>query len=137
MIEIDAVYEGKLHCRLTHGPSGGQIVTDAPKDNHGEGAAFSPTDLVAAALGSCVLTVMGIVAQRHNVELTGTSARVEKEMVNVPVRRVGRLAVMITFVRNFEESQRVLFERAALSCPVHHILNPEVTVTIRFTYPGD
>ncbi len=136
-IEITAIYEGQLHCRLTHGPSGQMFVTDAPKDNFGQGAAFSPTDLVAAALGSCTLTVMGIVARRHGIDLAGTTAKVQKEMVNAPTRRISRLPVTITFVRSFDESQRRLLEQAAQSCPVHHSLHPDIDAPIQFQYPSD
>ncbi len=135
MVEIRAVYEGELRCRLTHGPSGQQVITDAPVDNHGKGEAFSPTDLVAAALGSCMLTVMGIVAARHRIDLAGTSVRVLKEMVNQPVRRIGRLAVTITFPRAYAEEQRALLERTALTCPVHHSLHPDVDAPVAFVYP--
>ncbi len=135
MIEIEAVYEGNLHCRVTHGPSGQQFTTDAPKDNQGEGASFSPTDLVAVSLGSCMLTTMGIVAKRHAIDLAGTRAHVIKEMVSQPLRRIGRLSVTITFPRRHDEAQRTLLERTAMACPVHHSLHPEIEVPLRFVYP--
>ncbi len=135
MVNVDAVYEGKLHCRLTYGPSGAAFPTDAPKDNQGQGAAFSPTDLVAAALGACILTTMGIVAQRRGMDLTGTRAHVEKEMVNDPVRRIGSLQVTVTFAKRFDEAQRALLERAALQCPVHQSLHPDVKAPVQFVYP--
>src|SRR5213593_3910341 len=83
MVAMDVVYEGKLRCRVTHEPSGSRIATDAPKDNQGLGEAFSPTDLVGAALGSCMLTIMGIYARRHSLDLSGTTAHVTKDMVAV------------------------------------------------------
>jgi len=136
MVEIEAVYEGQLHCRVRHGPSGQGITTDAPKDNEGKGEAFSPTDLVAAALGTCLLTTMGIVARRHGLELAGTTAHVTKEMRTTPARRIGRLAATITFVRNFSDQERTLLERAALSCPVHQSLHPEIEAPVEFVYPS-
>jgi putative redox protein len=135
MVEIDVVYEGELRCRVTHGPSGQQFMTDAPKDNGGRGEAFSPTDLVAAALGSCLLTVMGIVARRHGLDLSGTTAHVEKHMAEDPARRIGKLVVTLTFPQRFDEAQRTLLERAALSCPVHHSLHPDGEAPVRFVYP--
>ena len=87
MVEITARYEGNLRCTVTHGPSGATIRTDAPKDNHGEGSAFSPTDLVAAALPSCMMTIMGIVAKRHGLDLSGMTAVTTKEMASAPARR--------------------------------------------------
>ena len=136
MVEIRAVYEGGLHCRVTHGPSGQEFRTDAPLDNGGEGRMFSPTDLVAAALGSCILTVMGIVATRHQIPLEGATARVVKEMVSSPSRRIGRLAVTVTFPRSYPDPQRTLLESAAKTCPVHHSLHPETDVPITFAYPA-
>jgi len=135
MVEIEAVYEGWLRCRLTHGPSGEIICTDAPKDHEGEGTHFAPTDLVAAALGSCVLTTMGIVARRHDIDLAGTTARVAKTMVSEPSRRIGRLDVTVTFVRPIDPAKRELLERAALACPVHHSLHREIEAPVRFVYP--
>src|SRR6476661_6155928 len=95
MVEIKSVYEGQLHCNATHGPSGAVLATDAPKDNMGKGEAFSPTDLVATALGTCMLTTMGIVAQRNNIDITGARVRVTKEMVSQPTRRIGKIGVEI------------------------------------------
>ena len=80
-----------MHCRATHGPSGQSFDTDAPTDNGGQGEAFSPTDLVATALGACLTTVMGIVATREGLDLDGTRVRVVKEMTSDPVRRIGAL----------------------------------------------
>ena len=85
--------------REAHGPSANALMTDAPVDNHGKGESFSPTDLVATALGTCMLTTMGIVAQRHNLDMTGATARVTKEMVTTPLRRIGRLALDVHLPR--------------------------------------
>lgn len=135
MVEIDLIYEGKLRCEATHGPSGEKLRTDAPKDNNGEGRYFSPTDLVAAALGSCVLTTMAIAAQRHNIDLAGTRAHVTKQMQDKPVRKIGQLELTVTFARVFPEPQRVLLEHAAKACPVHQSLDPGIDAPIHFVYP--
>ena len=88
MVEIQISYEGKLCCSATHEPSGAKLFTDAPRDNHGEGQSFSPTDLVATALGTCLLTIMGIVAQKHDIDLSGATVHVTKEMATAPIRRI-------------------------------------------------
>jgi len=90
-VELSAVYEGKLRCVATHGPSMAKVATDAPVDNGGSGAEFSPTDLVATALGTCVLTTMGLVAARHDIDLSGMTVRVMKEMTQKPDRSVGAI----------------------------------------------
>src|SRR5271168_3260654 len=95
MVEIAIVYKGELRCVATHQPSNTALMTDAPKDNHGKGESFSPTDLVATALGTCMLTIMGIAAQTMQVDLTGTKVVVHKEMVAQPTRRIGKLTVKI------------------------------------------
>ena len=137
MVEIRGVYEGGFRCRMTHGPSSQELITDAPTDNCGRGEAFSPTDLVATALGSCMLTTMGIVAVRHGIELAGTQVRVTKEMVNTPQRRIGALRVTITFVRGVSDADRQLLEHAAMACPVHHSLHPDIDALVEFVYPKD
>lgn len=95
MVAIHIVYQGELRCALSHEPSGTVIYTDAPKDNHGKGESFSPTDLVAAALGGCMLTIMGIAARKLGISIDGTKVSVVKEMVATPVRRIGALKVVI------------------------------------------
>lgn len=135
MVQVSAVYEGDLHCRISHGPSGQAIGTDAPTDNGGRGEAFSPTDLVAAALGSCILTTMGLVAARHQIDLRQTSAVVRKEMTAAP-RRIAKLPVTVTFRREFSEQERRLLEGAALSCPVHRSLGSDVDAPVEFVYPS-
>ena len=135
MVKIDIVYEGDLHCRLTHGPSGDEIQTDAPVDNAGRGEAFSPTDLLAASLGSCMMTIMGIAAKRQGVELKGTTIHVEKEMITAPVRRVGKITVVFTMCKGIPADKREVLERAAHACPVHKSLHPDVETPITFNYP--
>lgn len=136
MVEIDLVYEGGLHCRLKHGPSGTEIVTDAPKDNMGKGEAFSPTDLVASALGACMMTLMGIYAQRHDIPLTGTKIHVTKEMTQTPPRRIARLGITVTMPSGIAPDQRAALERAALTCPVHKSLHPDIEIPVHFNYQG-
>ncbi|MGI9431353.1 MAG: OsmC family protein [Myxococcota bacterium] len=135
MVEISVTYEGKLHTRAIHGPSSSELETDAPKDNEGLGEAFSPTDLVATALGSCMLTVMGIVARRHDWDLAGARVRVEKHMVVEPVRRIGKLAVEFA-MPEVPEKARAVLERTAHTCPVHQSLHPDVEVDVRFDWAG-
>ena len=127
-------YEGGLRCRAVHGPSGAELLTDAPVDNHGQGASFSPTDLVATALGTCVLTTMGIVAERHGWDLKGSHARVEKVMVSEPVRRIGRLDLVVVMPAALDERARTTLERTALTCPVHRSLGEGVELPMRFEY---
>lgn len=134
MVEIHIAYEGQLHCRATHGPSGSVLMTDAPLDNGGKGEAFSPTDLVATALGTCMLTIMGLVAQRHHLDLVGTTVRVTKEMAAVPFRRIARLAVEIHVPAVLGEEDRRRLENAAHTCPVHRSLHPDVQAPIVFRW---
>ena len=134
MVKISMVYEGQLRCALTHEPSGSVIRTDAPKDNMGQGEAFSPTDLVAAALGSCMLTVMGIAAGRHNIDLKGTTVEVSKEMITAPVRRIGSISVILYMAPGIPPEKIPLLEAAAHSCPVHKSLHPDVQTPIQFIY---
>jgi uncharacterized OsmC-like protein len=135
MIEITASYDGDLRCRATHGPSRSTLTTDAPVDNQGKGEAFSPTDLVATALATCVLTTMAIVAGRNGIELRGARARVEKHMVADPARRIGRLPMTVTVPGRPTPEQRQKLEAAARSCPVHRSLHQDVRAPIEFVYP--
>ncbi|MFZ4541292.1 MAG: OsmC family protein [Rickettsiales bacterium] len=132
MVEINIVYQGELRCRATHVPSGTTLTTDAPKDNHGKGESFSPTDLVATALGSCMLTVMGIAARNLELDLTGMTVVVSKSMVVKPMRRIGTLSVVINVPVVTDPLQKQVLIDAAMSCPVHQSLHPEVAMPIEF-----
>ena len=134
MVEITATYEGQLRCVAKHGPSSATLQTDAPKDNMGRGEAFSPTDLVATALGTCMLTTMGIVAQRNNIDMAGARMRVTKEMVSQPSRRIGTLGVEIVMPRRMSDEDQKRLEAAALACPVHKSLHPDVQMPVTFKW---
>ena len=135
MVKMKIVYEGQLRCVLTHEPSGTVINTDAPKDNKGKGEAFSPTDLVASALGSCMLTIMGIVAGQHQIDLKGTTVDVSKEMITSPVRRIGSISVIFHMAPGIPFEKRAILETAARSCPVSKSLHPDVQTPVQFIYP--
>jgi|CXWL01.1.fsa_nt_gi uncharacterized OsmC-like protein len=132
-VEITGAYRGDLKVDLTHGPSGAQLRTAAPVDNNGDGSSFSPTDLVAAALGACMVTVMGIVAHRDGIELAGSHFRVEKHMHGEP-RRIGRLPVEIHLPATLSAAERGKLERTARTCPVHRSLLPEIEKEVTFIY---
>jgi putative redox protein len=136
-VQIDIVYQGALRCSATHGPSKLALETDAPVDNGGKGATFSPTDLVAAALGTCVATIMGIVARRNQLDLEGLQVQVLKEIVADPVRRIGTLQTRVVFPRGkgYSPADRAKLEAAARTCPVKQSLHPEVKVPLEFVYP--
>jgi putative redox protein len=135
MVQIDGIYQGGLRCQAVHGPSGTTLVTDAPVDNQGKGESFSPTDLVATALGTCILTVMGIVAEREKIDLTGMRVTVQKEMSAEPPRRIARLATRIVMPTGLAEQKKTKLEKAAHTCPVHQTLQGKVEMPIEFVYP--
>jgi putative redox protein len=134
MVKISIAYHGDLRCEAIHGPSNNKLLTDAPVDNHGKGESFSPTDLVATALGTCMATVMGIYAQQHEIDLRGMKVTVGKEMTQVPVRRIARLTCEITIPLPDTHPRREALERAALTCPVHQSLHPDVEKPVTFIW---
>ncbi|MEP6777221.1 MAG: OsmC family protein [Chthoniobacterales bacterium] len=135
MVNIAISYTGALHCSATHGPSKTEIATDAPTDNQGKGEAFSPTDLVAAALGTCMATTMAIVAERKEIDLKGMTVQVGKEMADKP-RRIARLAVELHIPLPENCADRELLERTALHCPVHQSLRTEIEMPVKFFWEG-
>ena len=133
MVKSTGTYSGGLTCELTHGPSGQTFQTDAPKDNHGRGAAFSPTDLFCASLGACMVTTMAIAARnRLGFDLTGAAWEVTKEMSADAPRRIVRIAVAIRLPIPRERDPEGVLERAALGCPVKRSLAPEVETPVTF-----
>ncbi|MCC6215576.1 MAG: OsmC family protein [Polyangiaceae bacterium] len=136
MVEITSVYDGDLHCTATHGPSGVCLATDAPLDNQGRGASFSPTDLVATALVTCMLTTMALRARRESLaELPGVRSRVEKHMTTEPPRRIARLPVELELPGvTYGPEARAALEHAAHTCPVRLSLEPAIEVPVRFVW---
>lgn len=133
MVTINIQYEGDLHCRATHGPSGAQLITDAPADNMGNGATFSPTDLVATALGTCILTVIATKAKSLGYALSGATVTVDKEMASGP-RRIGRLATVVFIPGQFAERDKKVLEATAFTCPVHKSMSHDVDMPIVFNW---
>lgn len=132
MVEIEARYDGAKKCTLTH-QEGATLKTDAPKDIGGEASAFSPTDLVAAALSACILTTMAMYAERNGLELTGITAHIGKEMTPPP-RKIGSLPLVVHLPASVTEEMRPKLEHAAQTCPVHASLHPDVDAPIAFYY---
>jgi putative redox protein len=127
-----STYDGGLRCSAVHGPSGITIHTDAPVDNQGRGEAFSPTDLVAAALATCILTIMGITADRDGFAIEGSSAKVEKRMTSSGVRRIAELEVWVTLPAALNDDQREKLRRAGEACPVKRSLEGSVPMQIHW-----
>jgi putative redox protein len=133
MVAMTGVYEGEKHCTLTHGPSQTKINTDAPKDNNGRGEAFSPTDLVGAALGSCILTTMAIYAEKNGIDLLGSHFLVTKKM-NLTPRMIAELSVELTLPERLNESERKTLEEIAHTCPVTRSLHSDIKMPVVFHY---
>ena len=135
-ITAKVIYNGDLRTTSTHMRSGSTIETDAPVDNKGKGERFSPTDLVAVALATCILTTLGIAAPAHDIDITGAECEVEKIMVSDP-RAIGEIVVKISFPQTgpYTEKQKSKIEHIANTCPVHRSLAPELKKTITFNWP--
>ena len=135
MMTSTVVYEGNLRTVCTHLRSGNTVETDAPVDNNGKGERFSPSDLVATALGSCMLTIMGMRAREMDVDLTGVKIEVEKIMKADP-RRISGINLTFHFPESLQldEKQRTILERAAHTCPVIYSINPDIAVNVNFQW---
>ena len=130
MVTIEIKYTGDLRTTATHGPSGTVIQTDAPTDNQGKGESFSPTDLCATALGSCIITTIGIKGMQKGWDLTGSTVKVEKIMSTDTPRRIGQLNVAVTIPDRFSDRDKKHMENIAHACPVHHSLHPDVVLNV-------
>jgi len=138
MVKSTGIYKGGLNCELTHGPSGQVLETDAPKDNQGRGAAFSPTDLGAAAFGSCIVTTMAIAAKlRLGFDIPGVRWEVTKEMSADKPRRIVRLAVQVWLPIAKAQDPEGVLEAAGLNCPMEHSLHPSIERAVTFHWQAD
>jgi putative redox protein len=136
MVEINVTYEGGLRCRATHGPSETELATDAPKDNMGLGESFSPTDLVATALATCIATTIGIMAKRKGFDIPNMRVRVEKHMSTDSPRRIVRLPIKLWIPLPPHHPERALIENAAHGCPVHQSVRADIEMPIEFIWEG-
>ena len=132
MLDTLISYEGSLRCRSEHANSGAVVLTDAPKDNHGKGESFSPSEMLSVSLGSCILSIMGIAARSMNIDIIGATARVTKEMADGP-RRIARIAVAVQVPGSFDCRQRSKLEAAAYACPVHSVLGIDAPISFDWT----
>ena len=137
MVKSTGIYQGELNCQLTHGPSGQVFETDAPKDNHGRGLAFSPTDLTTASFASCMVTTMAIAARtKLGFDIPGVRWEVMKEMSPDAPRRIARIETQIWLPIPRSKDPEGILEKAALNCPVHQSLNPAIARPVTFHWAG-
>ena len=134
MATIETRYLGELRTEAKHVLSGNTLITDAPLDNQGKGEAFSPSDLMSASLGSCMLTIMGIAAQEHGIDINGSTCSITKIMASEP-RRVSEIQIHFYFPAiNYSDKQKIILERAAKNCPVAKSLHPDLVQNVRFNF---
>ena len=135
MVEITVEYQGSLRCQVVHQPSGCELLTDAPTDNQGKGESFSPTDLLATALASCISTIMGIYAERHeDLNLNGLNIKIEKHMSAESPRRIAKLPMVVNFPSGINDKHRSALEEIVQHCPVHRSLDPSIVTPVVFNY---
>lgn len=135
MVKCKMTYQGGLHCALQHEPSGAEVCTDAPVDNHGKGESFSPTDLMCSAMAGCMMTIMGIYAQEHGFSLEGATIEVGKVM-NANPRRIARIETEITLPLPADTPHRQALEQCALGSPAMRSLHPDIEVPITWNFCG-
>jgi uncharacterized OsmC-like protein len=133
---MDISYLGSLRCEAVHGPSGAKILTDAPADNQGKAESFSPTDLAATSLGACMATIMGIAAEEQGISLGKVKVGLDKEMSSDSPRHITKIEVAFVIPLPPDHPKRKTLENAALACPVHHSLHPDIEQVVRFDWIG-
>ena len=134
MSKFRVVYKGDLSTEIEHLDSGSKIITDAPKDNQGLGRTFSPTDLVASSLASCMLTIIAIANRTHSLNIETMDANVEKIMSSNSPRKISQINVKISIKGVFDDKSKLIIERSAKNCPVHHSLNPDIQINLKINY---
>lgn len=135
MTTVKAMYLGGLRVECEHLQSGTKIVTDAPVDNHGKGAAFSPTDLCATSLAACMMTTMGIYAESAGIDLTGTEMEITKKMAAEPHRRIGEIEILFRMPdREYSDKHKTAIERTTKSCAVHFSLSEQLVQNVHFEW---
>lgn len=132
-VAISGIFIGDKKIEINHEQSGVRLITSAPLDNNGDGSSFSPTDLIAASLGSCVLTIMGIVAERNGFSIDGSRFRCEKHMTENP-RRIGKVELLLTLPDSLDDRARALLEEVPSTCPVQRSLDVNVDVVVSIEY---
>jgi putative redox protein len=137
MVKIEIEHTGGLHSEALHTESGTKIQTDAPLDNGGKGDSFSPTDLLATALGTCMTTTMDLYARKNGFNIEGAKAVVLKHMVSQPSRRIGKLDILVEMPLPANHPQREALEKVALNCPVAKSLSPEIQIPVSFLWRDD
>ena len=135
-VKCIATYSGDLGCEILHEQSGSIIYTEAPLDNNGKGTKFSPTDLAGAALGACILTIMGMVADNEKLDIKGTKVDITKEMSQNAPRRISQFDITVKFPEglNLTDTQKKKLEAGAKGCPVKASLHPETIMNLNFVY---
>ncbi|MEP6822807.1 MAG: OsmC family protein [Chthoniobacterales bacterium] len=136
MVNISISYNGELHCTATHEPSKSELATDAPVDNNGKGETFSPTDLIATALGTCMSTILAMAAEKNGLDVKGMTVKVSKEMSKDAPRRIVAMPSEVHIPLPAKTPQREMLENAALNCPVHKSLPPELERPTQFFWEG-
>ena len=136
MPTVETIYLGELRTEATHVLSGTKLITDAPLDNQGRGEAFSPTDLVATALGSCMVTIMGIAARTHQFNIDGTKILITKIMTKELPRKIEEIVIDLTFPANYPEKVKKIIKYTAKNCPVALSLHPDLRQTVNISYAG-
>ena len=131
MVKIDATYDGNLRCTATHGPSGKQLITDAPVDNMGKGESFSPTDLFATSMLTCIMTIVAIRADSKEIDVTGMTGSVEKTMASGP-RRVAKLEVVVNLPSGLDMEDRAWLITEGCNCPVCVSVSESMEVDVTF-----
>ncbi len=132
MVKVSIDYQGSLRCAVRHELSGASLCTDAPRDNHGKGESFSPTDLCASALGSCMGTIVGMQMSKLGLDMTDMRIEVTKEMSKYPPRRIARLKTEIWVPVQLDTAQKRKLQLAVKNCPVHHSLSSEIDKPVLF-----
>ncbi len=135
MVPQATLYTGELRCRVTHSPSNVELTTDAPTDNHGRGESFSPTDLVVTALGSCMITTMGIAVERDGIQLQGTTIHSEKHMSTSAPRKIARIVLQLDFPAGIPHAVRPRLQHIADTCPVRLSIHPDIKIDCTLNYP--
>ena len=133
MYDFEIKYKGDLSTEIIHTQSDSKISTDAPKDNNGLGRTFSPTDLVASGLGSCMLTIIAIAAKTNNIIINNMSAKVNKNMSNNLPRKISKIIIQINLCGDFNSKSKTIIERSAKHCPVHQSINSDVILNFKYT----